>query len=468
MKPPRRLRLPALFSIATLSAAALLSPNLRAADHGDGPVLASDQGADLADCYVFVDPTDSTKLVVLNTVRGFIVPGEAGNFAVFDPNIRFRFQIENTGPVDPQGKPIANPTPTDVDFDPAPDAFIDVSFSKKTTAAPQQATVVFSGSAFAGIPRGKYVANATAATFDAVARGANLGDPYFPVTPQQLKAAPKRGETEPGAAIPVDFFAGEVDDPFFFDIPGFVRFRDRFIDNQKPGSGFATRSAALADAAPELQRGRDTFAGYNILVIGFRIPITELMSKDTRIKNTTKFGVNVLAQRRIEKTLKGEKVPIGAYNTVDRQGIPGINALIVPLASKAAYNGGTTIDDSKGKFVPPILATLVDALHVQGVATDPTTPLGLLAKLAIFDGDILRVDTSIDPTNPNAHFPNGRRLQDDVVATLLSVIASSVLPPDVSADDGVSANDVNFTATFPYLGLPHQPRNSGVDDNTRN
>jgi uncharacterized repeat protein (TIGR01451 family) len=445
---------------------------LRASDHADGPTVAGDQGADLADAYMFVDKNDPSKLVIINTVRGFIVPGEAVNFAVFDSTIRYRFQIENTGPVNALGKPIAEPLPTDTDFDPVPDAFIDVSFSKKTSAAPQTATVVFTGSAFADIPRGKYEGQVRAATLDAMAHGPN-GEPYFPTAPKKLTLARKHVEDPEGPSIPVDFFAGEVDDPFFFDIPAFSRFRNRFLANL--ANPMLTRNAALDDAKVEFNRARDTFAGYNVMAMAFRIPIALLKNKNVKITNTTKFGLNVLAQRRIEKSLRGEKIPIGGYGTVDREGLPAVNALLVPLAQKNAYNGGTTVDDSKLKFAAGILGTL-DALKVQGEVGNPATPLGLLAKLAVLDGDILRIDTSLSYANPGAHFPNGRRVEDDVVATLLSVIASNMTPGDVSLDDNVTENDVDFPQeidnpmvdSFPFLGLPHQPLPAGATDPTKN
>jgi hypothetical protein len=91
---------------------------VRAADHGDAPSLAGHEGADLADLYFFLDPNDNSKAVVIATVHGFIVPGEAVNFAVFDPNIRFRFEFENTGGVTPNfffdvsfDRRVANPGP---------------------------------------------------------------------------------------------------------------------------------------------------------------------------------------------------------------------------------------------------------------------------------------------------------------------------------------------------------------------
>ena len=38
----------------------------------------------------------------------------------------------------------------------------------------------------------------------------------------------------------------------------------------------------------------------------------------------------------------------------------------------------------------------------------------------------------------------------------------------VTTGDNVNSNDVAFRSTFPFLAPPQQPRDSGVDDNTRN
>jgi hypothetical protein len=82
----------------------------------------------------------------------------------------------------------------------------------------------------------------------------------------------------------------------------------------------------------------------------------------------------------------------------------------------------------------------------------------LLQGLAVDRGDILRIDTA-----QASAFPNGRKPADDVVATLLTVIAGA------AADDSVPTNEKAFETRFPYLALPHQPRDPGVlDDDTRN
>ena len=89
--------------VLTLACAIALTPASRidAADHGDAPYLANDRGADLADAYFFLDPADNTRVIVAGTINGFIVPGEMVNFGIFDENLRYRFEIENTGDARP-------------------------------------------------------------------------------------------------------------------------------------------------------------------------------------------------------------------------------------------------------------------------------------------------------------------------------------------------------------------------------
>jgi hypothetical protein len=412
MKLSRSLR--HLLCAAALPVAVAYPLSARASDHADGPTVAGDQAADLADCYLFPDPNDPTKLVLINTVRGFIVPGEAGNFAIFDSTIRYRFQIENTD-------------------DAKPDAFIDITFEEKNSAAPQKANVVFSGAAFPDL-KGKFTGVATAAGLGAVPPG---GANYFPDPPQALK-------DKNGASSNVDFFAGETDDPFFFDIPGFIRFRNIILDDN-PATG-------LADAVAQLGRGRDTFAGYNVLTIALRIPKEQLKNTKGGAASETKFGLNVLAQRGTERVVKGRKIRSGAYKTVDREGLPAVNALLVPIEKKNEYNGATTVDDAKGEFADVIVATL------KAVGTSDEN-VAALAGLAVAKGDILRLDMSAP-----AGFPNGRLPADDVVKTLLTIISNSN-EAGTTLDDNVPANEVPFANRFPYLGLPHQPLNrSGAPD----
>ena len=95
---------------------------LHAADHRDAPLIAVGD-ADIGDLYFFLDPNDNSRAVLSMTVGGFMVPSEAVNQAILDPNVRYQFQIEGTG---------------DAIFD----ALINVTFSSRTsTSAAQNATV---------------------------------------------------------------------------------------------------------------------------------------------------------------------------------------------------------------------------------------------------------------------------------------------------------------------------------------
>ena len=95
--------------------------------------------------------------------------------------------------------------------------------------------------------------------------------------------------------------------------------------------------------------------------------------------------------------------------------------------------------------------------------------IAVLAGVAVAQGDILRLDTALPNTGSGggtttgSGFPNGRRLQDDVIDTILTIIAGGPV------GDGAGPNDVAFRDTFPYIAAPQQPFANGVtDDNTRN
>jgi hypothetical protein len=377
------------------------SPPARGADHGDAPNVDNDSGADIADIFFFLDPNDNTKAVLIGTVHGFIVPGEAGNFAAFDANVRYRIDIENTG-------------------DAKPDAFIDISFTERTSATdPQTATV--------RLPDGK--------TFTA------------PTTPPTLAATPNAQTITTDAASGAKFFAGEADDPFFFDIPAF----QRFVASVKAGSPDPT----------VFQRGRDTFAGYNVLGIALSVPLDVIRGN----ADSNVVGVDFRTLRRSQSPdlKKGGFRGAGKFRQVDRMGNPGVNVALIPFAKKSLYNAGTPQFDAAGKFAPDIVATLTS------LGTDQPH-IAALAEVAVTKGDYLHLTL----TTPNsgagggdsagAGFPNGRRLKDDTIDTILTIVANGA-----TLGDNVNASDVPPQDQFPFLALPQQPRDTGVvDDNTRN
>jgi len=408
MNRSRRRKIALVALAVTIAFAVMLipAPRIVASDHADAPINASDQAIDQGDTYAFLDPNDNSKVVLALTVHGFIVPAEAVNFAFFDPGVRFVFEIETTG-------------------DARPDQFIFVTFSPRTgTTTPQTATVT--------LPFGEILT--------------------APTTLPVLAGTPNAPVVTTDSATGVSFFAGETDDPFFFDIPGFSRFRASIL--------------AGAPDATTLQRGRDSFAGYNILSIVLRIPVSYFRLQFTGGNpGANVIGVDSLAQRRRrlflarEGGISGE----GGFQTLDRSGNPALNALVIPFARKDEYNASTTVDDSNGKFAGDIVATL------QALGTNATN-IGILASVYVTKGDFLRLNTSIANSGPGggnsagAGFPNGRRPADDVVDTFLFLVSNG----GITTGDNVNSNDVPFRDTFPFLAAPQQPRASGTDDNTRN
>jgi hypothetical protein len=411
----------------------------RAADHGDAPVASNNQNGDIADVYAFLDPNDNDQVVLIATIRGFIAAGENGNFGIFDPNIRYHFEIENTGAGNTKA-----------------DKSIDVTFTPRTAVdgpAPRQilqipqaqkATVTFTN--FKDATGKKIKSFSDLNTVGSTTTQVPPGSP-----PAQADGINDLGTTG------IKFFAGMVDDPFFFDIPATGAFIKAVRDN-------------TPDPASAFTRGRDSFAGYNVMGIALRMPATLLRGPDT-----TTIGVAFYSQRKIvqnpsKKT--GEFKGTGVFRTIDRMGNPAVNVVLIPFNRKNEYNQGTPKDDANGRFAGDIVATLT-ALGTTGSVDDDATPIGLLAKIAVLNGDFLRLETDklLKPNsgsgggdNAGSGFPNGRRLRDDVVDTLLTVIANFN-----TLGDNVNASDPLPNSTFPFLAQPNQPFPNGtIDDKTRN
>ena len=398
-------------ALTTLAAALFLA---RAADHAEAPLVESDQGADIADVYTFLDPNDNSKVILAFDVHGFIVPGENGNLGGFDHDVLFRFNIENTG-------------------DASPDHFIYVNFDEQTSRAqPQTAHVTLTDREKA--KPGKPPHAPVRFTAPTTVSSATSPTPAAPVVTTD-------------AASGISFFAGLTDDPFFFDIPAF----NRFVGSVLAGS---PNSSLLA-------RGRDTFAGYNVQMIALSVPANLLKGPAGSV-----IGVSAttLRGRHTHRSEKHDPADSGDFAPIDRMGVPAINTALIPFARKNEYNRAMPEDDAAGKFAGDIVGTLsalgTDAAHIA-----------ILAGVAVTKGDMLRLDTAKlnsglqGGTNSGAGFPNGRRPTDDVIDTILYLVTNEGL----TTGDQVNANDVSFRDTFPFLAPSHQPLDSGVlDDKTRN
>ena len=409
----RQKRFTAFAALMAMAVVNMFVPPARvmAADHAESTSVATDPGADIGDVFAFLDPTNNSNVILATTVEGFIVPAEGLNLGYFNPDILFRFEIENTG-------------------DAIPDQFIDVTFSPQTSRTVAQTAII----SFRPRPRGaarppRFIAPTTLPTLAAAANP-------FVVT------------TDPTSGV--KFYAGLTDDPFYFDIPAF----SRFVASVAAGTPDVTR----------LQRSRDSFAGYNCHTVALSVPAGLLRGPAGNV-----IGVNGLTMRQRTSTRlnDGSVLNEDDYVQVDRGATPAVNTALIPFPRKNEFNASTPADDAAGRFAGSIVATLTS------LGTNATN-IGILASVAVTNGDYLRLNlatpnTSLGfgerATTPGyTGFPNGRRTGDDTIDVLLYFITNQGL----LTGDNVNSNEVPLVATFPFFGRPNQPLENPAVDGTRN
>ena len=227
-------------------------------------------------------------------------------------------------------------------------------------------------------------------------------------------------------------------------------------------------------------------ARYNTHTIAIQVPIAQIVKS-----GHPTIGIYASASRQKVRVLRNDGTidSRGRFVQVSRLGEPLINEAVIPLGQKDLWNRLDPEDDGQfaSLYTNPELARLENLLY--GSALTPVDEHGRTDLVAIlltgvpglnFTGprkaDLLRLNTSIAPTaavgsgnrlgvlaGDLAGFPNGRRLEDDIVDIELRAIAQgygSVLHsllglPDKSPNnllgDGVDANDKPFFAHFPYV-----------------
>jgi len=188
--------------------------------------------------------------------------------------------------------------------------------------------------------------------------------------------------------------AGVFDDPFFFDLVGFLN-----LDFCHPGTNF--------------------FTGLNTSAIVLEVPSSSL--------GDSQIGVWA-------RTMLGD-------TQVDRMGRPAINTVFIPNnvfepsgtepSLKNAFNATKPRNDQRA-----FRGEVVDTLEIFYGSGSPTA-----AALADFLlPDILTVDTSSADG-----FPNGRALADDVIDIELGLVTNGAVTTDCVG------NDSSFSSSFPYL-----------------
>jgi hypothetical protein len=397
----------------------------KASSHREAPLISEDPSADNTDLYAFRSPDKPDTLTIVSN----FIPGEdpaAGpNYYTFSPTARYDIYVDRNG----DGKP---------------DVSYYFQFQRKTgpfflgdTSQPYTVTRVIKGKA------------------KVIAHGTTPPDNIGPRT------TPNYHTTAMGAVTSLagggSVFAGQRDDPFFADV------------------GDIFDLLAIRKGTGNVGGGKDFLAGYAVHSIALQIPISQVDTPSHAI------GVWSAADRH-RTSVEGRGKGNGAWVQVSRLGNPLINEVVIPTGLKDLWNRTSPSQDAQfvKYYKTPILAAVINKLYSLGVPTDNRDDLVQVLLTGIpkvtFTGstpaDELRINLSV-PVTPaadqsrlgvlggdNQGWPNGRRLNDDVVDIAEQAVGGFLLGHKLPLGDGVNSGDTAAMTQFPYVADPF----SGADD----
>jgi len=398
-----------------------------ASNHIDSPLTTQDRGANIADHYAFLDPNDNSKIVLIMSTQGFIVSSEHFGMGIFDSNQRYRWEFASGD-------------------DASPSKYIDVYYSPglgHLTA--QTATILLPGGH-------RFTAPTTVAV--------QTPHPNPPIITTD-------------SATGARFFAGVMDDPFFLDDTG----ANLFVASSVMHPGHPDKSLLGR------REGRNTYAGFNTLITAIELPVSMLKGGSDVI------AIDTVTQRQRNQTLRqdGEIFGSGDIQTVDREGVPFVNNVLIPPPLKNQFGTSNTVEDARGKFRPAItegdevgtppgsafslgievgdLAGLKAKLEKAGIASlkalaTDNAHIAKILDLVQLHGDFLRLNVKVPNAGPGGGtnvgggflHDGGRRLQDDVSTETFTLINNGV-----RLTDDVLHDEQPFRSIFPFVADPNQP-----------
>jgi hypothetical protein len=470
-------------TVVLLTLASMLPMQLPASSHREAPITALDQKADITDWYCFVDPNRPDHVVMILNVDPFLEPSNGPNYFPFDPNILYEMKIDNN-------------------HDGIPDVTFQFRFTTQILAP-----TVFTGFVgnLAGIPPITSLSGAGAAGLSLsqtytvkmitkyetleMAEGQTLYAVPTNVGPRTMPdyaALVSQGTyTLPGS---VTVFAGTVADPFFVDLGAAF---DSLNFRQAVGGGVLPYSI---DSDDYNNYAPNAVSGFNVNSIVLEVPIAMLTSDGQLHPASDKNAVlGTYATTSRKKTIVMDNLGYvgateGQWAQVQRLGNPLINELIIGTGSKDLFSVSSPTGDSQFStfFLNPLLATIFASIGIP-VPPAPRTDLlplvqyqapicpGCAAADAGPIADLLRINTGIAPTpfssakrlgfiaGDSAGFPNGRRLNDDVIdiaARAVGGILANSTMYGTAIGDGVNTPTTPSLTTFPFVAPAHNGRNS--------
>jgi uncharacterized protein DUF4331 len=389
-----------------------------ASSHREAPLISEDPSADNTDLYAFRSPDKPNTLTVVSNYIPGEDPAAGPNYYTFSPTARYDIYIDRNG-------------------DGRPDVSYYFQFTRKNgpyflgdTVQPFTVTRVVNGKS------------------TVVARGSTPPDNIGPRSTPNYHATALKAVTplEGGGLV----FAGQRDDPFFADVGDIFDL-------------LAIRKGTGSDGG-----GKDFLAGYAVHTIALQIPISQIDTASHTI------GIWSAADRR-QTTIAG-KGGRGPWVQVSRLGNPLINEVVIPTGLKDLWNRTSPSQDKRfaSYYKTPILAAVINKLYKLGAPETDRTDLVQVLLTGIpkvtFTGDTLADELRINlavPVTPadmvsrlgvlggdNQGWPNGRRLDDDVIDIAEQAVGGFLVGKKLPLGDGVNAGDTKPMNVFPYVADP--------------
>ncbi len=436
-------------ALVTIAALLLAPTGGLASSHREAPLTAADPQIDATDLWAFVSPDAPNKVNLISSWIPFEEPAGGPNFYLWAEHTNYEIKIDSDGDASPN---IVYRWTFETHYR-NPDTFL-YNTGVVTSLDDPDLNVYQTYDLYR--TRG---GNTRLILNDAPVAPSNVGAGSMPDYNADLFDAATTPVMKEGYS-----WVGQSDDPFFLDL--------RVFDLLYGGD--------LSEV------GDDTLQGFNVNTIALQVSKRFLRMPD----DGDVLGIWTTASRpttRIQ-TPDGQQHYQGGDVQVSRLGSPLVNEVVVPVGAKDYFNASKPFNDAQ--FLPkvqdPELPHLLNAVYGTEVPdSDPATPgiqredliqvfltgvPGLTQPTDVQPAEVLRLNTSIPPCSDQcsslgvidgdlAGYPNGRRLEDDVVDISLRAVLGVLLPDHQpiadSIGDGVDANDVPFLGEFPYVGYPH-------------
>lgn len=432
-------RATALLGVGTLlvggGLAGLAPGSATASSHREAPAISGQPQYDNTDLYAFVDPNHPNRVSLIANWIPMEEPGGGPNFYPWATDARYTIKIDN----DDDAK-------ADIEY---AWTFRNARTPKPSDSFSGNGTFLYNNGPVTSLTDENLLFRQTyTLTRKVYGKGTKTVLKNAPVAPSHVGDAsmPNYNALRDAAVIGYGgsrkSFAGQSEDPFFLDL--------RVFDLLYGGN-------CMTEA------GHDSLAGFNVNAVALQVPRGDLTAKGRDI-----VGIWSTTDR---------KDSHGKYRQISRLGQPLVNEVVIPYQVKDTFNSLKPKDDAAAlPFVQePELAALLNnvcGFNAPLADRDDLVQVFLTGVPGLNNpkgngkpSEQLRLNTKMAAGQTFSRlgvlggdlngFPNGRRLQDDVLDIALQAVGGELKGNPNDLGDGVDSNDSPFSAAFPYLGLPH-------------